>query len=227
MAKKRVQTGSKAIDLILNGGVPKGTVTLLEGPPGIGKRDIACHFLQKGKENKEKVALVYRGYGPNDVGAYSDDRTQCPKDVTLIECSGSTDAPATMRCNIGELFTVTDTIKKYFKENKGGRIVVDIVSDISMLHQPQQMYKFLEQVARETKASKTTTLMIVDEGMQEKSALVGLEHVCDGVIQLRLWEEGLKVTPVVRIKKLTGEKFDREYFIYEKLKQGIKMVKST
>jgi hypothetical protein len=46
-------------------------------------------------------------------------------------------------------------------------------------------------------------------------------------VQLRLWEEGLNVTPVVRVKKFTGSTINRGYFIYEKLKKGIKMVKNA
>ncbi len=226
-SKKRLSTGSRGIDLILSGGVPQGTILLLEGPPGIGKRDIACHFLKKGRENSEKLALAYRGYGPNEIGAFSDGSSMCPKDISLIECSGDSLAPANIRCNVGELFTVADAIKSYAKKNTGGRIVIDIMSDISMLHTPQQAYKFLSQIVSVLKATKTTCILIVDEGMQDQSALVSVEHACDVVVQLRLWEEGLNVTPVARIKKFTNETFDRDYFIYEKLKQGIKMVKST
>lgn len=199
----------------------------MEGPPGIGKRDIACSFLKGGRKKDENMALAYRGYGPNEIGAFSDEANTCPKDVTLIECSGGKLAPANIRCNVGELFTVADAIKSYVKKNKGGRLVVDIMSDISMLHTPQQAYKFLLQIISELKTNKTTCILIVDEGMQDPSAMVSVEHACDMVVQMRLWEEGLSVTPVVRVKKFTGEQFDRSYFVYDKLNQGIKMVKST
>jgi circadian clock protein KaiC len=224
---KKLSTGTSGLDLLLGGGIPKATVLLLEGPPGIGKRELGCRFLKQGIADKEPVSLVYRGYGPNDVGAYSESGEECPKPITLIECSGSETAPADIRCNVSELFTVLDAIKRHCKAKPNGRLVVDVLSDMSMIHTPQQIYHFLTQLIMETKATGTTCVLIIDEGMQDPTTLVGLEHSCDAVVQLRLWEEKLSITPVIRVKKTNSEKFDREYFVYEKLKEGVKMVKGT
>jgi KaiC/GvpD/RAD55 family RecA-like ATPase len=44
----------------------------------------------------------------------------------------------------------------------------------------------------------------LEEGMHPPNVLVAMEQLFDGVIELRLYEEGLKVLPLLRIRKMRG-----------------------
>jgi len=51
---ERAKTGISALDNIISGGIPRGTITLVSGPPGSGKTILCCQFLYEGIKNGEK-----------------------------------------------------------------------------------------------------------------------------------------------------------------------------
>ena len=55
---ERVRTGIDGLDEIIGGGVPKGTVTLISGPPGSGKTIFCYQFLYKGIEEGDKCLFL-------------------------------------------------------------------------------------------------------------------------------------------------------------------------
>jgi len=44
----------------------------------------------------------------------------------------------------------------------------------------------------------------LEEGMHPANVLAAMEQLFDGVIELRLYEEGLRVIPLLRIRKMRG-----------------------
>lgn len=55
---ERVKTGVNGLDDIISGGLPKGTITLISGPPGGGKTILCCQFLYKGIEEGDKCLFL-------------------------------------------------------------------------------------------------------------------------------------------------------------------------
>jgi circadian clock protein KaiC len=51
---ERIKTGVTGLDDLISGGIPKGTITLVSGPPGCGKTILCCQFLHKGIEEGDK-----------------------------------------------------------------------------------------------------------------------------------------------------------------------------
>ena len=58
MTDNRAATGIAELDRMLGGGLPRGTFTLLEGPPGSGKSVFAQLFVRKGLENGEGCVYI-------------------------------------------------------------------------------------------------------------------------------------------------------------------------
>jgi len=56
--RERLKTGVFGLDDILNGGLPKGHLYLVEGDPGTGKTTLAIQFLLEGIRAGEKVLYV-------------------------------------------------------------------------------------------------------------------------------------------------------------------------
>ena len=51
---KRESVGIKEIDDMIEGGLPKGSILGLSGPPGVGKSIFALHFLLEGARKGQK-----------------------------------------------------------------------------------------------------------------------------------------------------------------------------
>ena len=55
---ERVKTGVDGLDNLIEGGLPKDTVTLVSGPPGSGKTILCLQFLSKGLESGDKCLFL-------------------------------------------------------------------------------------------------------------------------------------------------------------------------
>jgi circadian clock protein KaiC len=55
---KRVGTGIEGLDALLQGGYPKGSVTLVAGTPGTGKTIVCFQYINIGVKNKEKCLFL-------------------------------------------------------------------------------------------------------------------------------------------------------------------------
>jgi len=55
---KRVSTGIEGLDDLLQGGYPKGSVTLVAGTPGTGKTIVCFQYINIGVKNKEKCLFL-------------------------------------------------------------------------------------------------------------------------------------------------------------------------
>ncbi|HEX17409.1 MAG TPA: hypothetical protein ENG60_03260 [Thermoplasmatales archaeon] len=55
---ERVSTGIPKLDELIQGGLPKGSVTLVSGPPGSGKSIMCFHFIDAGLRNGERCLYI-------------------------------------------------------------------------------------------------------------------------------------------------------------------------
>jgi len=55
---KRVTTGVPGLDKLIAGGIPKGSTTLVSGPPGSGKSILCSQFLYKGIEEGDRCLFL-------------------------------------------------------------------------------------------------------------------------------------------------------------------------
>jgi KaiC/GvpD/RAD55 family RecA-like ATPase len=55
---ERVKTGIDGLDNIIEGGLPKSSITLVSGPPGSGKSIFCFQFLYNGIKNGERCLFL-------------------------------------------------------------------------------------------------------------------------------------------------------------------------
>jgi KaiC/GvpD/RAD55 family RecA-like ATPase len=55
---ERVKTGIEGLDNIIQGGLPKNSITLVSGPPGSGKSILCFQFLYDGIQKGEKCLFL-------------------------------------------------------------------------------------------------------------------------------------------------------------------------
>ena len=108
--------------------------------------------------------------------------------------------------DINDLAGLSYNIKDVLKKNSGRRmrVVTDVLSSLLMLNQPDTIYKFLTQLFADVKQYDSVVLATLEEGMHPPNVLAAMQQLFDGVIELRLYEEGLRVLPLLRIRKMRG-----------------------
>ncbi|HXZ89528.1 MAG TPA: ATPase domain-containing protein [Candidatus Dormibacteraeota bacterium] len=107
---------------------------------------------------------------------------------------------------MNDLSGLSINMKEILKKNgdRRIRIVIDIISSILMLNPPETIYKFLTQLFAAVKQYDAVLVATLEEGMHPPNVLAAMQQLFDGVIELRLYEEGLKVIPLLRIRKMRG-----------------------
>ena len=92
------------------------------------------------------------------------------------------------------------------------RVVVDVLSSLLMLNPPETIYRFLTQLFADVKQYDVVLFATLEEGMHQPQVLVAMQQLFDGVVEMRLYEEGLRVLPCLRVRKMRGVPPQPGYF---------------
>jgi len=65
---------------------------------------------------------------------------------------------------------------------------------------------------------------LAEDGMHPPNTLTTMEKLFDGVIEMRLYEEGLAITPLFRVKKMLGLPPLHGYFRFAVSNTGMEVV---
>jgi circadian clock protein KaiC len=184
----RTSTGIRGLDSILNGGLPEGRVFLVQGGPGTGKTTTSFHFLRAGAATGERVLYVsllqtrdeisdiLKSHGWSLDGI---DMLELPENLQEIATSEQTVfSPADV-----ELDEVTDSIIKAVEEYKPQRLVLDSVSELSVLVDSfYQLRRQLLKLKRALGRHKCTSILTAGETRERDNR--SIQTIVHGVIML-------------------------------------------
>jgi circadian clock protein KaiC len=204
-----VSTGIQDLDQILGAGYPARSSILVSGPPGVGKEALGYWFVHSGLVQGD--FCFYVTHRPvTDVqknmrafGIHSD------QDPEWMASSGSQ-----KRCDLNNPALISSSIKEAINQNeaKHVRIVTDVLSPLLVLNSLDATYRDFSQLLRDIKQHDAVLLATAEEGMHPPNVVASMEQLFDGVIELRIYEIGLVLTPLLRIKKMLGLPPLHEYF---------------
>lgn len=192
-------TGVDELDRMLNDGYPDRSAILVVGAPGIGKEALGYWFTQRGLLQGDFCVYVTRlGVSEvlQDARAFRIETQSSP--LWVAREGGEA------KCDVSDLAGLSFGIKEIMRKNgdKRIRIVADILSSLLMLNPAETVYRFLSQLLSEVKQYNAVMLATVEEGMHQPQVLAAMQQLFDGVIELRLYEEGLRVLPLLRTLKM-------------------------
>ena len=175
---------------------------MVVGPPGVGKEAVCYWFTQSGLERNDFCLLVTRLPAREvlqDVKGFGIDFSG--RGPFWLSSEGGE-----MKFDINDLSGLSINMKEILRKNGDRRIrvVIDAISSLLMLNSPETVYKFLTQLFTAVKQYDAVLLATLEEGMHPPNVLAAMQQLFDGVIELRLYEEGLKVIPLLRIRKMRG-----------------------
>jgi circadian clock protein KaiC len=197
-----VSSGVPSLDNVLGSdGYPDRSAILVEGPPGIGKEALGYWFVRSGLVQGDyclyathrPVSDVLRDMKGVGIGA-----------ERVPEWISSSGAP--VKLDLRDPTSISVNIKQLAHNNKNRRVRVatDLLSPLLVLNSVESMYNYWSQLLSDLKQQDCVTFALAEEGMHAPNVLTTMEQIFDGVIEMRLYEEGLSITPLFRIKKMLG-----------------------
>jgi KaiC/GvpD/RAD55 family RecA-like ATPase len=216
-----VSSGVPALDPLLGDGYPDKSAILVVGPPGIGKEALGYWFTHTGlvqgdfclyvtRLSVKEVLQDEKGFGVD---------TQQKVPLWFASEGGQ------VKYDLNDLASLSFNIKDILKKNSERRIrvVIDVLSSLLMLNEPETIYKFLTQILAEVKQHDAVLLATLEEGMHQPQVLAAMQQLFDGVVEMRLYEEGLKVLPLLRVRKMRGSPPQPGYFNFSLTRNGMEV----
>ena len=215
-------SGFPSLDKLLgHEGYPDRSAILAVGPPGIGKEALGYKFayasLEKGEFSAYATSLAVRDV-LQDIKAFGIDTAQ--RVPFWFAPSGGQ-----LTYDVNDLANVSFNIKDVLKKNSDRRVrvVMESFSPFLMLNPPDTVYKFLSQLIAEVRESNAILFGTLEEGMHSTQVLAAMQLLFDGVLEMRFFEEGLRLVPLMRIKKMRGAPPEAGYYRFSVSRNGMEI----
>lgn len=206
-------TGIPGLNDVLQGGLARGRVFLLEGSPGTGKTTIAAQFLMAGSAAGERTLYITLSETDDELRATAHSHGWDLGDVEIFELVppesllDEDQQQSLLYSSDLELGETTKRIFEAFERVKPDRVVLDSLSEIRLLAQSSLRYRRQILALKHYFARQSTTVLMLDD-LTTETLDKTVHSVAHGV--LRLEELAPEYGPErrrLRVIKYRGRRF--------------------
>ncbi len=192
--------GVQALDDSLKGGLPKGSISMVLGPPGSGKSILGRLFLYQGLLETKPAILVSTSESietvKNTIESFSWSLSSFDN-LLFLDCYSwqSGEKAGKYSANISSLTDVsiglTSIIDDFkLKPNQSIRLVVDSFTDLIKYGGSDAAMKFIDALRIRLRHSQITSLIMLEAGVHDERVVTAIEYSTDGTIRMKFSEEG-------------------------------------
>ncbi len=210
---ERTAMGVEGLDDILNGGLPKHRLYLVQGDPGVGKTTMAMQFLLEGVKRGEKVLYITLSETKEEIELIANSHGWDISGINLFEMasldgiSGEETDNTFFHPSEVELNRVVNLLLEDIGRLEPARIVFDSLSELRLLAETPLRYRRLILQLKQYFAGRKITVLLLDD----KTASAGdlhIESIAHGVLTFtRVFPEYGVARRQMLVQKLRGSAF--------------------
>ncbi|WP_411344612.1 ATPase domain-containing protein [Paenibacillus sp. WLX1005] len=221
-----IHTGIPGLDDILYGGIPPGSVVILEGEPGTGKTTVGIQFLVEGAVsfNEPGIYITFEELPEQiyeDVKGFGWDLRQLERENKLRVICMEPDILLDQMLQPGGIF------ESVVSEIGCKRVVIDSISLFRLVSSGDQVRNNVYTIRNIMRKHSLTSLFIREYSEIGESNVPFENYICDGIIRLSLkplMEKYRKRT--IEVLKMRGTRIMEGEHTYKFLNQGVYIVPS-
>lgn len=214
---EKVATGIEGLDVMLKGGLLKGSASLVVGGAGTGKTIAALHFILEGAMRNEKGLYISfsepvqqiikqsEGFGW-DIKKFLDNGL-----ITLVMVSFEP-------FNVEPLYFQTGRL---LQDIKPARVVIESISPLEAVLSEDKFIRYIRSLVSYLKAEGVTSLFTYTAEVTTPTTDARIRILMDNVIWLRDVELGHTLVRSLTILKARNTEHDRDIRQFEITKGGI------
>ena len=221
VARDRCPFGLPGLDEMLQGGILRGTTTLVAGEPGAGKTMLALHFLLNGVDQGEPGVFASFQEDPNQLAHLAADFGW---DTAAMERAGRLvmlyDSPVELNpdAHVPRIAMAAERIG-------ARRVVVDSISDLRAGHVDDVRFAQYTYALVQYFKNSGITGLLTNEFSEVFGRIVlsgvGISHIADAVILLRYVEVGAEIRRAIAVLKARGMDHSLEVREFKISRQGL------
>ncbi|ASJ07739.1 ATPase [Thermococcus siculi] len=224
--EKRISTGVKGLDEMLQGGLIPGRVYLVKGGPGTGKTTLAVQFIMEGVKNDEKCLYITL---EESAKLLKENMAKLGFDlnhpnVRLIDATPGRSSRSVLALNYEELASsfnsLTKSLEEILRSGEYSRVVIDPITMMKLtikeaLEYRRLFLKFLD-VLNHYNVTALFTAELISTDIEE--------YMVSGAIELRRTETSTgRTLRGIKIVKFRGSSFDDELRPYAITEHGMEV----
>jgi len=213
--RERLLSGVEGLDRMLNGGVFRRSVTLIEGASGIGKTTLCLHFLITNAQKGEKTMLM----------SFEEPTGQM---MRMIEAFGIDVKSLGDRLKIESYVPEALTALHYYKllrdvleTEKPTLLALDSLTAIQHTFTQEAFTVFMRYLQLLCKEKGLTVLVTSSTGITPAAELLGVSILCDNILQMRYYELKERMAREITIIKTRGSLHERRVMSFEITGKGM------
>jgi circadian clock protein KaiC len=211
VAASRFPSGVPGLDEVLQGGIPRGSLILVEGPPGSGKTTIALQFLLQAVRDKERCLLASNAETPEQLKSIVASHGWDLEGVHITELADQAESdeggPADYTLFPEAEVEIGETLEHLFAEVERlspRLLVLDTISSLRIMAPTPAFHRRQLKRIRDFMAARSVTTVILDEAAATEKDLRS-QTLSDGIIELEQIDSAYGADRRrLRVRKLRG-----------------------